>query len=78
FQSAAELYGARVLGVVLTGMGSDGRAGAAWIKAKGGRVVTEAEESCVVYGMPRAVVESGLSDEAVSLDRIAARMMELL
>ncbi len=78
FQSAAELYGARVLGVVLTGMGNDGRAGAAWIKAKGGRVVTEAEESCVVYGMPRAVVESGLSDEAVSLERIAARMMELL
>lgn len=78
FQSAAEVYGARVLGVVMTGMGSDGRDGAAWIKAKGGRVITEAESSCVVYGMPRAVVEAGLSDDTVSLEGIAGRLMELL
>ena len=78
FQSAAEVYGNRVLGVVMTGMGSDGREGAAWIKAKGGRVVTEAEDSCVVYGMPRSVVEAGLSDEAVPLERIGGRIMELL
>jgi two-component system chemotaxis response regulator CheB len=78
FQSAAEVYGAGVLGVVMTGMGSDGREGAAWIKAKGGRIVTEAEESCVVYGMPRAVVEAGLSDESVSLEGIADRIMERL
>jgi two-component system chemotaxis response regulator CheB len=71
FRSAAEVYGSRVLGVVMTGMGSDGREGSAWIKAKGGRILTEAEESCVVYGMPRSVVEAGLSDEAVSLDRLA-------
>ena len=57
--------GVRVLGVVMTGMGSDGLEGAAWIKAKGGTVITEAEESCVVYGMPRSVVEAGLSDRAV-------------
>ena len=71
FQSAADMYGARVLGVVMTGMGSDGREGAAWIKAKGGTVLTEAEESCVVYGMPRSIVEAGLSDGAVELDRMA-------
>jgi len=71
FKSAAEVYGSRVLGVVMTGMGSDGREGAAWIKAKGGRILTEAEESCVVYGMPRSVVEAGLSDGAISLDRLA-------
>jgi two-component system chemotaxis response regulator CheB len=78
FQSAAEVYGERVLGVVMTGMGTDGRDGAAWIKARGGTVLTEAEETCVVYGMPRAVVEAGLSDQAVPLDRLTAAIMERL
>jgi two-component system chemotaxis response regulator CheB len=76
FQSAAEVYGDRVLSVVMTGMGADGRDGAAWIKARGGAVLTEAEETCVVYGMPRAVVEAGLSDEAVPLDRLTAAILE--
>jgi two-component system, chemotaxis family, protein-glutamate methylesterase/glutaminase len=71
FQSAADAYGPRVLGIVMTGMGSDGREGAAWIKAKGGTVLTEAEESCVVYGMPRSIVEAGLSDGEVMLDGMA-------
>jgi two-component system, chemotaxis family, protein-glutamate methylesterase/glutaminase len=68
FQSAAETFGARVLGVVMTGMGSDGREGSAWIKARGGQIVTESEPSCVVYGMPRSVVEAGLSDTTASLE----------
>ena len=76
FQSAADVYGANVLGVVMTGMGMDGRDGAAWIKARGGSVLTEAEETCVVYGMPRSVVEAGLSDEAVPLDRLTAAIMQ--
>jgi two-component system chemotaxis response regulator CheB len=76
FQSAADVYGERVLAVVLTGMGSDGRAGAAWIKARGGCVITEAEESCVVYGMPRSVVEAGLSDHSASLEAISHVIME--
>jgi two-component system chemotaxis response regulator CheB len=76
FQSAAEVYGERVLGVVMTGIGDDGRQGAAWIKARGGSVLTEAEESCVVYGMPRAVVEAGLSDESVPLERLTAAIVE--
>lgn len=76
FQSAAEVYGDRALGIVMTGMGSDGRQGAAWIKARGGSILTEAEDSCVVYGMPRSVVEAGLSDEAVSLDRMAHAILE--
>jgi two-component system chemotaxis response regulator CheB len=75
FQSAADVYGDRVLGVVMTGMGMDGRDGSAWIKARGGAVLTEAEETCVVYGMPRSVVEAGLSDEAVPLDRLTAAIM---
>jgi two-component system chemotaxis response regulator CheB len=76
FQSAAEIYNDRVLGVVMTGMGADGRDGAAWIKARGGSILTEAEETCVVYGMPRSVVEAGLSDAAIPLDRIAQVVME--
>ena len=76
FQSAAEIYGDRVLGVVMSGMGSDGRDGAAWIKARGGAVLTEAEETCVVYGMPRAIVEAGLSDEEVPLDRLTSAIID--
>jgi two-component system, chemotaxis family, protein-glutamate methylesterase/glutaminase len=78
FQSAADIYGAHTLGVVMTGMGSDGREGAAWIKARGGRIFTEAEESCVVYGMPRSVVEAGLSDAAVPLDGMAEAILRQL
>jgi two-component system chemotaxis response regulator CheB len=76
FQSAAEVYGGRVLGVVMTGMGADGRDGASWIKAKGGCVLTEAEDSCVVYGMPRSIVEAGLSDQSVGLDQMADVILE--
>lgn len=78
FQSASELYRDRVLGVVMTGMGHDGRHGAAWIKAQGGTVLTEAEQSCVIYGMPRSVVEAGLSDGAVPLDEMAAAIIKRL
>lgn len=76
FQSAAETYAGRVLGVVMTGMGEDGREGCAWIKARGGTIFTEAEDSCVVYGMPRAVVEAGLSDRVVDLERMAEAIVE--
>src|SRR5215204_1483924 len=76
FQSAADVYGSRVLGIVMTGMGSDGREGSAWIKAKGGTVLTEAEASCVVYGMPRSIVEAGLSDAEVRLDQMADAVLE--
>lgn len=78
FQSAADVYGARVLGVVMTGMGSDGRDGAAWIKAKGGTVITESEDSCVVYGMPRSIDEAGLSDRSISLDEMAEAILGYL
>jgi two-component system, chemotaxis family, protein-glutamate methylesterase/glutaminase len=76
FQSAAEVYGERVLGVVMSGMGADGREGAAWIKARGGAVLTEAEETCVVYGMPRSVVEAGLSDDAVPLEQLTPAILK--
>ena len=57
--SAAEAFHSQVLGVVLTGMGDDGLRGARAIVAAGGRVLTEAEATCVVYGMPRVVKEAG-------------------
>ena len=78
FQSAAAVYGSRVLGVVMTGMGQDGLLGAAHVKAQGGRILTEAESSCVVYGMPRAVDEASLSDRSVPLAGMAAAIMEAL
>jgi two-component system chemotaxis response regulator CheB len=76
FQSAAHVYGSRVLGVVMTGMGSDGKEGAAWIKAGGGTIFTEAEASCVVYGMPRCVVEAGLSDGTFDVGQMADAILE--
>lgn len=76
FLSAAEVFGGRVLGVVMTGMGADGKEGSAWIKARGGKIFTETEESCVVYGMPRSVVEAGLSDKQVSLVDLAREIVE--
>jgi len=71
FESAARSLGKRVLAVVLTGMGDDGLAGARAITEAGGKVLTEAEASCVVYGMPRVVKEAGLSVAEELLERMA-------
>jgi len=78
FQSAADVYRNRVLGVVMTGMGSDGKQGAAWIKSQGGLIFTEAESSCVVYGMPGVVMEAGLSDKSVALEDMAHAIREVV
>lgn len=76
FQSAAEVFGDRVLAVVMTGMGEDGKEGAGWVKAQGGAVITETEASCIIYGMPRSVVEAGLSDAAYPLSNMAQAIVE--
>lgn len=76
FASAAKHYGGKILGVVLTGMGNDGEAGIREVKKRGGRVLTEDESTCVVYGMPRAVVQAGLSDAAFPLDAMAIAIVE--
>lgn len=78
FRSAADTFHGRVLGVVMTGMGEDGLLGAAHIKAQGGRMITEAESSCVVYGMPRAVAEATLSDRVAPLENMARTILEML
>jgi two-component system chemotaxis response regulator CheB len=78
FESAASVFGENVLGIVMTGMGSDGMEGSAWIKAQGGKIICESEETCIVYGMPRSVVEAGLCDVEVPLYGIAKKLIELI
>jgi two-component system chemotaxis response regulator CheB len=75
FESAAGVLGERVCGVVLTGMGSDGREGIGRIKRAGGLTLAESEETAVVFGMPREAVAAGRVDEVLPLDAIAARLV---
>ena len=77
-ESAAEVHGSSTIGVILTGMGSDGVGGARRIKAAGGSIIVEHESTCVVYGMPRGVVEAGVADQVVPLHGIAAALRELV
>jgi two-component system, chemotaxis family, protein-glutamate methylesterase/glutaminase len=75
FESAAAAYGSAALGLVLTGMGEDGLRGARALVAAGSKVITEAESSCVVYGMPRAIAEEGLSAASLPLQDIPAALL---
>lgn len=70
--SVAQYFGAVTIGVILTGMGSDGTNGAALIHSAGGKVIAEDESTCVVWGMPRSVVERGVADWIVPLPEVAA------
>jgi two-component system, chemotaxis family, protein-glutamate methylesterase/glutaminase len=69
--SVAKAYGAQALGIVLTGMGVDGVEGLRAIRDAGGRTLAESEESCVIYGMPKAALEAGVAERAVPLGRMA-------
>ncbi|MFW6336377.1 MAG: CheB methylesterase domain-containing protein, partial [Phycisphaeraceae bacterium] len=73
-RSVATVYRRRSLGIVLSGIGRDGLEGARAIKAAGGTLWTQTKESCVVYGMPRACDEAGLSDRSLSPPAIAKRL----
>ena len=73
-QSAAEEYGSRVVGVLLTGMGRDGAKGMKAIQAAGGRTLAQDEASCAVYGMPGAAVELDAVDEVAPIKRIGGRL----
>jgi two-component system chemotaxis response regulator CheB len=75
-EDAARRHGDRLLLVVMTGMGQDGLRGAEAVRRHGGRVLAEAEETCTVYGMPRAVAEAGLVDRVEPLHALAAAIAE--
>lgn len=76
FGSAAKSYGDKVLAVVLTGMGADGREGARMLKQSGSQVWAQDEASCVIYGMPMAVVKANLADAVYGLDDIGRHLSE--
>jgi len=76
FGSAAKSYGDKVLAVVLTGMGADGREGARLLKQGGSAIWAQDEASCVIYGMPMAIVKADLADAIYSLDDIGKHLVE--
>ncbi len=70
FRSAVEVFQGQMLGVIMTGMGRDGTKGCDKLKHCGGYVFAQQEESCVVYGMPKATIEQGLADRVLPLGKI--------
>ena len=78
FRSVAQIYGGSAYAMVLTGMGHDGRGGAKVMRDAGAEVLAQDEASSVVWGMPGAVVQAGLADEVLPLDRIASCLINRL
>lgn len=76
-QSAVKVFGSKTVGVIMTGMGQDGFEGAQAIKAVRGRILAQDSASCVVYGMPKAVIEGGWADKIVPLSRMPREIMGL-
>jgi two-component system chemotaxis response regulator CheB len=77
-ESVVKEYWSQVLAVIMTGMGQDGTRGSAAIKNKGGRVIAEDSSTCIVFGMPRSVIDAGYADRIVPLPHIARRIVECL
>ena len=75
FGSAARSFPGKMLGIVLTGMGADGRDGCRLVKSSGASIWTQNEKSCVVYGMPKVVDEAGYSDLSLDINEIADRLV---
>jgi two-component system chemotaxis response regulator CheB len=73
--SVARTYGARSLGIILTGMGSDGVEGLRAMQEAGGRTIAESEETCIIYGMPKAAVEAGVVERSVRLEQVADEIL---
>jgi two-component system chemotaxis response regulator CheB len=78
FESAAAAYGAGTLAILLTGMGSDGAAGAEHIAGAGGSVIAQDEATSVVWGMPGAAAEAGVCSGVLALEAIAPKVVELV
>lgn len=75
FRSAAEVFGGRVVAVIMTGMGRDGTEGCRGLKQRGAYVIAQHPEGCTVYGMPKAVIDEELADRVVPLNEIAAALI---
>ncbi len=73
--SVADAYGASAMGVILTGMGSNGAIGLKNVKSRGGVVIAQNEETCVVYGMPKAAIEAGIVDHIAPIETVADEIM---
>ena len=78
FRSIAKLYGVKVLSVVLTGMGKDGKIGGQAIIDAGGTVIAPAEPTSVVWGMPGAAATAGICSAVLPLDKIAPKISQML
>jgi two-component system chemotaxis response regulator CheB len=76
FESAAEAAGARVTGILLTGMGDDGARGLLKIRARGGRTIAQSAASCIVFGMPRRAIELGAANKILSPSEIIKEINE--
>ena len=76
--SVADIYGSRILSVIMTGMGKDGLEGSKKIHENYGKILSESEESCVVYGMPKAVVDAGITDRIESSEGIAEAIVDFV
>ena len=77
FRSVAHTCGGRAVGVIMTGMGSDGTLGCRLLKRQGAAIIAQDEATCVVFGMPKQPVEEGLADAVLPLDRIAGQIARL-
>lgn len=77
-ESAVNYYGPKMVGVILTGMGYDGSKGMTALKKAGGKTVAQDEATCVVYGMPRVVVEMGKADKVLPVQNIADEIVSML
>jgi two-component system chemotaxis response regulator CheB len=76
-RSAARVFGRRCVGLVMTGMGKDGTEGLRLIKTAGGATLAQDQESCVIWGMPRAAVEVGCIDQVLPLTELAAAIRKV-
>lgn len=77
FHSVAEIIGKKAIGAILTGMGSDGAKGLLHMKERGAQTFSQDEDTCVVYGMPKAAWETGASQSQVRLEEFASKIVEL-
>jgi len=78
FKSIAEIYGPHAIGVILTGMGTDGAMGLKAIRDAGGRTIAQDEESSLIYGMPKAAAQLGAAEFILPSNKIAGQIMKLL